>query len=84
MKFTSLFSRRVKVSSIYQRYKKTYLSFRAKRRRVVEDLPEKSRKHLLYAHEILRRYAPLDDRWIYKKDRREKVRKLTTVEWGTI
>ena len=37
------------------------MSFRAKRRRVVEDLSEKSRVHQVDVTEILRRYAPLND-----------------------
>ena len=36
------------------------MSFRAKRRRVVEDLSEKSRIHQVGVTEILRRYAPLN------------------------
>ena len=43
------------------------MSSRAKRRRVVEDLSEKSREHIAMknkvdVHEILRRKAPLDDK----------------------
>ena len=76
MKFTSLFF--PASESIFD------LSKIQKKHICHSERSEESRKHQLYAHKILRRYAPLDDKWIYKKGHREKVRKLTKAEWGTI
>ena len=42
------------------------MSFRAKRRRVVEGLPEKYRRQPLYVNEILLPYGRLDDNYLAK------------------
>ena len=42
------------------------MSFRAKRRRVVEGLPEKYRRQPLYVNETLLPYGRLDDNYLAK------------------
>ena len=70
MKFTSLFF--PASESIFD------LSKIQKKHICHSERSEESRKHQLYAHEILRRYAPLDDKWIYKK---AIVRKSENSRW---